>query len=655
MIFSLSLVSYWPNLQAVSMAIQNAASFVHKQFVEHFPVVTKDHVYAATYVVTTVALTALSYYAPISFFLAGGPLALIHVVVFNKATQKADASFLQGWMITASLVASAYMTVQISYFIPFLSWGVQATTTLRLSSALWDFALFTGSIGFGGVLAKKFYQRGLELFKTEKWTAMEDHLAHHKHKISSIWDKMEFAVGLFDPERMVRYSSTKMKAIFLRFTPEEKKEHVLTELFQHYQSVAAVDPEEAAALYPDMILIVKTLPSQKQVAYIPQLQQINPHVLNDLDVSARAAYRQKVQAIGQKHGQLYAESCRTRDELYERIDAIQNPRGETALLYAVSREFSALQQELLTHISEVKHYAPHLDRRSLSQLQQELMAGPKAQRLQLLMTQAKADQSDFDETDQTWNYFLMNDTSGHENAGMVFIESWFLHFGVSDLNGLDEKLTEMNIGTIGEFVTNVLGGNRELLKNHDEVLRRLEDFISTKNDTRGQMYAYFAGQAITHGNMGMQIAGKAAYKSAMILTAVAPIIIYPKLTALGLVVGLAYHSIPAVARRIDRLLQNDICSLFVHKYRFLYTLATRRPFISLLSTTSTGEMVTFQNGDILGKMRILSIEFFWGVLLLNASLDRHGRIRGIGAIATGLAMGREVSQLTGRAWRSARA
>jgi hypothetical protein len=637
------------------MAIQTTANFVHKQFVEYFPVVTKDHVFAATYAVTTVALTALSYYAPISFFLAGGPLALVHIVIFNTAIQKSDASFLKGWMITACIVASAYMTVQISYFIPFLSWGVQATTTLRLSTALFDFAFFTGSIGFGGVLAKQFYQRGLELFKTEKWTAMEDHLTHHKHKVSSIWDKCEFAIGLFDPETIARIASSKMKAIFLRFTPEEKKEHVLAQLFQHYQSIAGIVPEEARELYPDMLSIVKSLPVQRQVALIPQLRQINPRALNDLALETREAYQAKVQGIQDRHPGLYAESSLARDALYARIDAIRNPREEKNAVEAISRDLGTLRQTVLTHISDVKHYAPDLQLRELNQLHQQLMAGEKVQQLQRLLSQANADESDFDETDQTWNYFLMNDTSGHDNAGMAFIQGWFPKFNVSDVNGLDEKLTEMSIGTIGEFVTNVLGGDRELLKNPDEVLRRLDDFISTKNDTRGKMYAYFAGQAVTQGSVAMQLFGKAAYKSAMILTAVAPIIIYPKLTAMGMLIGLAYHSVPAVTRKINDLLENEFLEAVVTKYRFIYTLATRRPFISLLSTNATGEMVTFQNGDILGKMRILSIEFFLGVILLNASFDQRGQLRGVGGIATGLAMGREVSQLAGRASRRVRA
>ena len=577
------------------------------------------------------------------------------MILFNKAVQAADATqhqFLKNWMVTACLVAAAYTTVQISYFLYFLPLGIRSMQALELSPALLSFCLLTKSISLGVPLAKSLYQKGLELSKAEKWTAMENHLRHRKNQVSLISDRIVFSIGLFHPEIAVEFCLRKMKVVLLHFTSDDFKEASLNEFLRDYDSIAGVVPlneflrdygsiagvvsEDATTLYPQIVAIVKTLPCEKQLPLIPKLQKMNPNALQDLDEEVERNYNEKVRAITETHQTIYATLNREAQELYNIIDNAQNDNNG-----ALSKELKDLVDRISSHISDVKSYTPAMNCEDLTTLLNQLKTGTQAKKLQTFRSQANAGAGDFDPTDLSWNYFVMHDTSGHANEGQTFIQSWFPLFGVSEVDTLDKELTKMEIGTIGEFVNHVLGNDRELLKNHDEVLKRLRNFIARKNDLRGRIYSYFAGAQIK-GNQAMNGAGKAAYKFAMILTAVAPMIVYPKLTMLGMAMRLAYETDNWIKENVDDVSQS---TNLLNQYQSLWSLATRRPFISLLSSSSSGELTTFQNSDCWGQMRILSFEFLIGWFMLVATFDRRGHLKGLGGVITGIALAREIRKL----------
>jgi hypothetical protein len=626
-------------------AIQNRIS-------TQFPSITKDHVYKASWAITTVAMTALSYYAPITFFFIGMPLSLAHVIMFNAAVSQGhpdDHSIIKHWMTIACLVSSAFITVQISYFFYCLPWGVQALKVLDMSEALFNLTLFTGSIGFGSSAVKTLFNRGLELAQTETWEPMKAHMAtrQSQKQVSGFFDKWEFAIGLIDPENLS--FSAKMRNVLFKFIPQASQEQKFKQLLADYHSVANVDPAAAAEYWPQILEYFNTMPINKQLAELNQMIAIRGiRVMNELKADTVQAYGRRVIKVGQQN-ETIASECRTQaDEIYTRIDAIKDPKLEKETLDQISIDLSALRTRIEQHALNMKLFCPKARiPEELTALQKELMTGEKSMQLFKMNSQA-ADAEEIDLDDATWNYFLISYTKevGRGGGGEQFVGRLCGKFNVA-LPELDGKLDELKIGTIGEFIQTVLGGDKKILANPEEVMLRIDEYLATKNDARGLIYSTLASKAITHSSFAVQLAGKVAYKAAMIMTAVAPIIVYPKLVAFSAVVSMVYYSVPFVNQTVDYYIED----IFKRRYGFILSLATRRPFISLLTNTSSGEMASYSSSDTLGKMRILATEFFLGFLLLNATFDDRGNLEGLGAIVTGMAIAREAHGLAGRTWR----
>lgn len=621
-----------------------------------FPTEPKEIAFAASYGVTTVALTALSYYAPITFFVASAPLALTHIFIFNRAVHTSDHTTVKAWMVTACLVGSAFITVQITYFIPFLSSSAIALKALDLSWTMIYLTLFTGSIGFGGAAVHKLYQKGLELAKTPVWEPMKAHMENReaRESVTSFPDKVNFSLGVIDPALLwgPPAKTAKIKNILFNFIPEEQKEAQFHQLVADYKTVADAAPSDARALWPQILHHFNNLSTNKQIALLPQLIAINQRPM--LSLETQQIFQQHVNQVKEKHGKFFLGCLQRRDALNKRIDSAPLSKAD---LEEISNDFNQFKLDIISHCSEVRLFCPELNTPKFNtfqtEIQTELMSGEHFMKLQRLNSQS-TNEDDIDLEDQTWNFFLMEYTKLYRTEGKIFIEDLCHNLAVTEQE-LDGKLEELGIGTIGEFLEKVLGGDKKLLVNRNEVLTRLDDYITTKNDARGRIYTLMASKPVDNSYL-LNMAGNAAYKSAMIITAIAPIIIYPGLTALGILISLTYH-IPSVAQlansagsipRRDNILE---CNNAFEYYAYVFNVATRRPFFSLLTNSPTGEMTTYASSNTLGKMRILATEFFFGLVILHARFDKEGRVDGLGGVVQGVAIGREASKLISRIWR----
>lgn len=632
---------------------QNLISSI-KTFPQHL---AHERFYQATYAVATVALTAFSYYATFTFFLAALPLACANAFYFTRAVKEWDSSQhnqLKNWMVITSIVTSVFFASAALRSAPLIFTAARSLASLDMSWALLSLTTLTGMLGYGGEAARSLYYRGQELAQQETWKPMQDLMKNPRRtEVSSIWNRFCLYVGITAPHRYTHLlakltASTQTADLVNSFLPSEARFETFKSNLSYFQAIQSVAAEEADAMKPLLQSNYLNLTSEHQCEMAPTVIALNLFTLDQLPDDVRQDYLRKKDEAGEKLGQLPTWQ-REKEALFSKIRTAPDDQID-----GLARGFSELRQQVADLTALCRQFGLS-DRRtnSLAELHNELMTHPSILELQQRVSTLRAKESEaLDREDMTWNYFLVqldpvDRTCSRAKELMVTFQRKLELPIDTNYASLDEKLNGLGIGTIGEFLDKVLLGDTEALKDTAAINQKLDEFLAAKTDTRSQIYSYLGGVAKVQASSALDLVGRVAFRSVMIFTAVAPIISYPYLTAMGATTAVVY-SIPPVTRWVD---QSDFLQIATLRYRWLMQIATRRPFFSLLTGNFTHETVPYLSADLLGKLRILAAELFFGSALHNASLDRNGQLRGVGAAVQGFAIGREFIALTNRAYR----
>ena len=326
-----------------------------------------------------------------------------------------------------------------------------------------------------------------------------------------------------------------------------------------------------------------------------------------------------------------------------------NLKSSTPDVGALSAEFTRLNQAIVKLIGSAKLYSP--ERVTLLNTQQmRLLTGEIPDTIQHLNSVKRAAESSrLDREDPTISFFATQ---------RELIQSMQAIMSASDTNDLDAKLEEKGIEEIGKFVDKVLGGDESLLTKPDEITRRLELYLGERN----RIYTHLSG---TSQERSSRLAGvfrervpqldrlvaRVVYRSALIFASLVPIIEQPVQTAVGM--GLYTVTRLVEANNIPYITPLMRFASIVLRVRFGYllALATRRPFLSLVSPSRLPEMHTFESASLLGRARILSVEFGVGFLVASASY----RELNLGGYIQGIALAREINEIGARLYRRYRA
>ncbi|MGZ3733099.1 MAG: hypothetical protein ACXU9U_05120, partial [Parachlamydiaceae bacterium] len=193
-----------------SIALTNWGATLQQKYEDISAIDFKDHFYLVATIVSTTALAAFSLYAPITFGCCSVILTSINAVQFGKAISEAqvgDSGRLKTWMIVTCLVTASVLGIYVVHSLPLFVSGMQSLLAFEVSWAAFCFTIATGALGFGLPAVKVLYERGLALFKTEKWEAMENYLSHKSGELGFI-DRMNLVVLIAMPELCTSFLST---------------------------------------------------------------------------------------------------------------------------------------------------------------------------------------------------------------------------------------------------------------------------------------------------------------------------------------------------------------------------------------------------------------------------------------------------------------
>lgn len=557
-------------------------------------------------------------------------------------------------MITACLVTASALVSTAFLAVPLASGAISALRVLNLHTALFKCALLTGLLGCLLPLAQSQYNRAMELLQQGDWNQMQAHMNQNpevKGTIRGFFNKLSFYVVLCSPKTIdLLPISPSTESLFVNFLPNVVKESRIKEHLQDLQDDRHyLEAEEIQQIWSLINHYLNALPEEAQMKLLPAILHAAGDDRNEIIQTFPASLRQKIEThsadIRQKNDTFMFDCNAKYASLLSQINEIHDPKNQAALVKAISQDLAKLRNDVLHHCTEATLYCPDLSLASFKRLQSLLLEGHVAstvERFNALEVQDVEENIDLD--DATWNYFLIHfgQDSYTQLQGI---------FGADSLDALDAALDAQNIGTIGDFITKVLNGDQSVLKHKEALFERLNDYLETKKDVRSWIYTHLAGSALTSGTRVASVAGKVAYRATMILSTVAPIIAYPQIFAVGATSSFLCHVIPPVRRGISNFLQNTELGRYIHeKVEFIYSLATRRPFLSLFAGPPPQEIRSYDSSDTYGKLRILSWELTSGWFLLIAKLTYDINERGAGGFIQGVAIGREAAELTTRAW-----
>jgi hypothetical protein len=265
----------------------------------------------------------------------------------------------------------------------------------------------------------------------------------------------------------------------------------------------------------------------------------------------------------------------------------------------LSKEIAKLRMSIMEHCKWAALVCPELSLTSLRELLTKLQRGPFYSKL--LACNNKYSISELTDDDDTWDY-LVRRYQGHGMRELQRI------FGVNTPDALAAAFAERGIATMPQFVQNVLEGNQELLKNQEEVFRRLENYTK---DFRRVWYTRFAGKTVNEVSRASIVAGRIAYLAAMILTTLIPVIHDPGSAVIGLLGPPVYW----YSLTLQRILAIGSYHPGLFEAVALFRFVIQRPLLKIFSRNRP-DLSVYDSADIWGKMRILSMELLTGNALL---------------------------------------
>lgn len=709
--------------------------------------VTKERCYAAAWVVSTVALTALTFYAPVTFFLGGIALSALNAVYFSRTVNEGNASSktLRTWMIVACFVMSAALGAGTLRCLPFLKTAFNAIKSFQLESLFGSLFVINGVVGCVGPMIQTVYNRGLELLKSAKWEQMDTYLTQTelKEQVRGIINRVIFFVDVLAPNLSSTWGANPSTSA-LMFTSKENRLELLKEQISQFRQVMPyIELMRKSQTFNRILATLKTLSNELsheeyqdiliqliniahgievlEIAIVIHLNQLPPDKLppeknweklylplagisrnaqgnlNYVISSGVSDYFKSKSEEVTKDCESYLKNFEAAfKSLSERIEVQRKEKNEEAL-DKISTDLSKLRADATKLISLM----PTFDR-SPYQISSDALPGFFQDYVRNLKTTSdipvkafyskievikiylilldplvtnlidvKGKQEDIDPTDATWNYFLMNAPafSNQATGFSGFYDYFKVVFKTENNDVIDKNLEDLHIGTMSDFIVNVLGSKEVLLKgatsaererNILEIRQRLDAYITSRStpDSRDSIYLSLAGRIRKDGSKWVDLASRVAYRAIMILTSLGPIIVYPWHAITAFSISLVCNSIPCLRRRIaecaDSILEMRtsngsaaVLQLAIRGYR----IAANRPFLGLFSRQNPPrEMQTFERAGLFGRMRILSMESLYGFLLLVVNPEGVEEF-GTGGIVQGLAFGTEIHNHAARAFR----
>lgn len=691
-------------------------------------IISDDICYAVAWAVSTAAITAFSFYAPVTFFLGSTILSTLNVFYLTRAISNgihSQKDKIKNWMIVSCFVMSAVLGGALLRLSPL----VQISFTLVKTFKKVDFLLFNlfilnGVIGYAAPALKALYTRGLELLKTARWDQMERYLKHNKERrprIDSIPETLSFFATVVSPQDRA--------LIFNRFGPlafiflsEEQKKKKLTETISDFeQNLAyvtldtiqiaskAVDnlleisnflpPDEKIPIFSQLLSSVHRHPTlQNRVVHFlcqfhksftsvdytplyPNLSILPPNCFGIItNQTPNLAFildgfkKEKIETISKEYATIFHNFTTMEESFKIRLEAQRIEKNQTEL-EAISKAISEVRNIMGNLSRDCEAFLPD-QKENITFLRETQI---KLNALVVSLESIKGENDAIDRTDDTWYYFVVNNHFFFlEDFINGLYDYFFSKFNLPTMDKLKdteraqnnarlvEILENLQIGTIGEFITHVLNGNDQLLKgqttakrdeNSKEIRRLFDAYVASRAvvGSRTSLYSFLAGGIKTHGSKWTNLASKIAYRAIMILSSMAVMVVYQKWASAGFTISFICNTISPLRELIAECFA---ANAFSHSGDWLglsvlaYNFASERPFLSLFSRQSPPEMRSFEQANLFGRARILSLESLYGWLLF---VFNPRNMEGLGGFVQGLALGTELHRFTSyyatKAWR----
>lgn len=648
--------------------------------------------YTVATATTSVAMGTFLFASPFTtLVIASSALASMPLITFTaEKFGQNGANFNRAWMITALLISSSALAVLGTSGLVVASWGVTALKSYAFSDVLFFGALGTGITGCLGGLAQELYKTGVKLYKEPKWEAMENYLASDasKNPMTKL-ERLFFPLTVINPQFVIRNSNLFGGSLLNRAfacMSKEETESSFNSLLQSFKSLSLyMNDEDKRNTFNALCTYYRRMSEDKQTEHLSELARVAKDaqlylpqaIKNNYDAKA-SALRSSLEQVSQAFFNRY-ETLKTNVETLENQDPINE-----ILLGEVSKEIQTLRSEivkysneLVTYLETEKNSVPSWNRflnipkkvpfikttdsfKRLSQITLDLTDG-NGQILQTVtklnsQLQAK-NQEAIDREDPTWNFFL-TDSSGND-ATQNWIEILNQEFGVATPNDLDAAMDRLGISTLGEVIDNVLQGDMNKLNDKQELwdlikaykAEQLNKPVAQNAGLKVKIYSFLANTAVNSTSKSVRIASKVSYRAIMIFSTVAPIIAFPELAAFGAATGVIYYGIKPIRNFLS--LGPSLQSGSTRYLSSTLKLAARRPLLNLITSPLAPEFTSFNSANVFGKLRIISVEFILGLLVLNATLpnDYSDATYGLGGIIQGFSLGREIVELGQRTYR----
>lgn len=609
--------------------------------------------YRGSFVATSIALTALSFYS-LPYFMVGCTVAALgHAIAFNSVVCRSSSSNgIKHWTFVASFIASCVAISLVFRSTPTLVEGVQSLKGLELSDALFDLMIFPLVAGYGIPIAQALYERGLELLQMPKFEPMEFYLSRsqeYKNLVSLFLDKCAFACGVIAPGCLDYLPFTRrIQILTIPFCSKELQE----ERYGHLLSLCEIYPPKEACLLWETALNYLFIQQQKWnlLPTIVQQSHLMPPEMK-LAFEGKPLFpeevsqqiEQKKQAVDQNYSAKLTDFQRRLTSIKESLATLKGNLQKAAVEAQIDADAANLLKEIDNEYEQIKIFNPDLDTNELKKCWAELRMGALQEKIQAIRSKNKADRFDGDQ--DTWEYFLSLPDQGpplpHPRPPQYLSYIRLLrlfHIAVparEDVHqtqeALQAALKKSKIETMGAFVQKILSGDTARLQNPTEVLDALEAYLK---DDRQILYRKLAGKVTEKAHVLMFVAARITYLAVMTLIALAPLYAYPEMAIAGFICSLPYYATPS--------LQDILLLTLIHPslagVLSIFQIAARRPFLSLIRGGHSALMDTYDTSSFLGKLRILGVELMYTSLLMRAQNQGIA----IGGVATGASIGREV-------------
>ena len=654
-------------MQAVQKPCFSLPSICHSAGEKVKAVVNSNRWYTVATVTTTVAMTVFLHSNPLSILLlststlASGPIIRYTARVFEQDATK----FNRALALTSLIVSSSALTVLAIYGLEISCLGLAAMTTLDLPTAL--NALFIGSslITSSGRLATEFHQLGLWHYAKPTWVELNNFINNplSKEPLTSV-QRLFFPLVALNPQAFLLISSdlqsvfsidTSLFDLSLACMSKKNWEKTFEELINRFDEFALhSDFGDLESAFDKIIRFYVKLPKELQDKYFEQLfrscKSLEIEVPKFIENIRKAKAETLIESLPEKIGPF-----RNRFEaLKQQVDILKNESEiDATLLETVSKELNTLRNETGIYYKKLNIYFIEEDKKSneyesLTQIIKDLTNNESEilTAISTLNSKVGIKSGDlFDRDEDTWNYFLTDINAVRWKKTLQD------EFDVESPDDLDRVMVENGITPLGTLIDNVLQGDTTKLGDKEELWELIKVYLSkkhpkpkkiTKVDTK-EIKEPSAGVGTRMLSRFSRMVHKVFFRAILILKAVTPMIVSPRITALGVVAGIAYRRSSWRNNNIDNPV--NLGEIQRKLLQFLEFLGTR-PTVHTLTNRVNSELRTYQEAHFFDKAGIVAYTlipaFIQSEVFQTLTINR------------GFSLGNEITDLSERSYNYVR-